>query len=365
MMSDEHDELVEEQEVAAEAKEVAVEPEKIADMDLNTATEEELSQLPGIGPVLAARIVNYRLEVHPFEEPVEITAVPGISETIYGRIADRLQVSPMEVAEVEDEPEPDLPVAEAEEPPAPEPEPPDIHDLPEPEPEPEAIRVEEIPTPRPIPLPPAAQGVGWGRVLLIGLASAIAGAILALLTLLIINGTLNFRTATVKALRVETVRLGEEIGRLDGNMGELYRRLEVLQELSDRMNENQIQIRELHEGLSAVRGEMEAMAQALGGVRQEFTNLREDLDGMGGLVSIQGRRLDEVEQRLNILGKELEEISGAAQRFDAFLGGLRHLLNESMGPPTPTPWMTPTPTPWKTPTPALMVTVIPMATPTP
>ena len=67
--------------------------------------------------------------------------------------------------------------------------------------------------------------------------------------------------------------------------------------------------------------------------------------------------LDEAEQRLNVLGKQIDEISGAAKRFDAFLGGLRHLLNENLGPPTPTPW--------KTPTPAAMVTVIPLATPTP
>ena len=352
-MSEERDELMEEQ-------------EKLPDIDLNTATAKELSQLPGIGPVLAARIVNYRVEVRPFEEPIEITAVPGISETIYTRIADRLSVGPEEEieveleaeVEVEAEPEPELEV-ELE----PEPEPADVEELPPAEPEPEPIRVEEIPTPRPIPAPPADRGVGWGPLLITGLVSAAAGAILALLALLLINGALDFRTETVKALRVETIRLGEEISRLDADMGQQQRRLEALQGLSGQVEETQATVRQLHENLSAARAEMESMAQAMGAIRQEFTNLREDLDGMAGLMSILGRRVDEAEHRLDLFTRDLEEISGMVRRFDAFLEGLRHLLNESMGPFTPTPWATPTP--WKTPAPEPMVTVIPLATPTP
>jgi competence ComEA-like helix-hairpin-helix protein len=357
MMSEEHDELIEKQEEL---------PEPVSDIDLNTATVKELSQLPGIGPVLAARIVNYRVEVRPFQEPMEITAVPGIAEKIYTGIADRLTVGPEEEieaeVEVEAEPEAELEIeveVEAE----PEPEPADVEELPPAEPEP--IRVEEIPTPRPIPAPRAARGVGGGLLLVIGLASAVAGAILALLALLLINGTLDFRTETVKELRVETIRLGEEISRLDADMGQQQRRLEALQGLSGQVEETQATVGQLHENLSAARAEMESMAQAMGAIRQEFTNLREDLDGMAGLMSILGRRMDETEHRLDLLSRDLEEISGTVGRFDAFLEGLRHLLNESMGPFTPTPWKTPTPTPWKTPTPESMVTVIPLATPTP
>jgi competence protein ComEA len=353
MMSEEHDELMEEQ-------------EELPIIDLNTATVEELSQLPGIGPVLAARIVNYRVEVRPFQEPMEITAVPGIAEKIYTGIADRLTVGPEEEieaeVEVEAEPEAELEIeveVEAE----PEPEPADVEELPPAEPEPEPIRVEEIPTPRPIPAPRAARGASWGFLLVTGLASAVAGAILALLALLLINGTLDFRTETVKELRVETIRLGEEISRLDADMGQQQRRLETLQGLSGQVEETQATVGQLHENLSAARAEMESMAQAMGAIRQEFTNLREDLDGMAGLMSILGRRVDEAEHRLDLLSRDLEEISGTVRRFDAFLEGLRHLLNESMGPFTPTPWATPTP--WKTPAPEPMVTVIPLATPTP
>jgi len=61
-------------------------------VNLNTATVEELTQLPGIGPAVAERIITYRDTVHPFEEPVEITTVPGVSEKMYHAIADQLTV---------------------------------------------------------------------------------------------------------------------------------------------------------------------------------------------------------------------------------------------------------------------------------
>lgn len=45
---------------------------------LNEAPEERLAELPGIGPVLAGRIVAYREQVGPFRRLEEITAVKGI-----------------------------------------------------------------------------------------------------------------------------------------------------------------------------------------------------------------------------------------------------------------------------------------------
>ena len=105
----EHDELTEDQKTAPEA-------EQVAKIDLNTATVDELRQLPGIGPTLAARIVNYREEIRPFEEPVEITAVQGISESMYDNIAARLIVSSAVTIEIEAEPEVALEDEEPQEP---------------------------------------------------------------------------------------------------------------------------------------------------------------------------------------------------------------------------------------------------------
>jgi len=63
-------------------------------INLNSATAEELTQLPGIGPTLAGRIITYRETVHPFEEPAQITAVSGIGERTYNQMADELAVGP-------------------------------------------------------------------------------------------------------------------------------------------------------------------------------------------------------------------------------------------------------------------------------
>ena len=49
-------------------------------IELNTATEAELCLLPGIGPALAKRILEYR-DVHGgFCSAGELTAVPGIGD---------------------------------------------------------------------------------------------------------------------------------------------------------------------------------------------------------------------------------------------------------------------------------------------
>jgi len=61
-------------------------------IDVNTATAEELKRVPGIGQVLAKRIVSYRDETGPFVEPSQITAVSGIGENTYRSIAEHLWV---------------------------------------------------------------------------------------------------------------------------------------------------------------------------------------------------------------------------------------------------------------------------------
>lgn len=47
-------------------------------LSLSSATVDELDELPGIGPVTAQRIVDYRSEHGPFGSVDDLDAVPGI-----------------------------------------------------------------------------------------------------------------------------------------------------------------------------------------------------------------------------------------------------------------------------------------------
>lgn len=49
-------------------------------LNLNTATAEELTALPGIGPEKAAAIVAYRTEHGPFASLADVAAVKGVSQ---------------------------------------------------------------------------------------------------------------------------------------------------------------------------------------------------------------------------------------------------------------------------------------------
>ncbi|MBR6311405.1 MAG: ComEA family DNA-binding protein [Oscillospiraceae bacterium] len=61
-------------------------------VSLNTADEEELTRLDGIGPGLAGRIIEYREEHGPFLHVSDIMNVPGIGEGIYSKIKDSVTV---------------------------------------------------------------------------------------------------------------------------------------------------------------------------------------------------------------------------------------------------------------------------------
>lgn len=68
-------------------------PDEAELIDLNTATLEELETLPGIGPTLAQRIIDYRDENGPFYDIEEITFVDGIGDETFERIKDLITVS--------------------------------------------------------------------------------------------------------------------------------------------------------------------------------------------------------------------------------------------------------------------------------
>jgi competence ComEA-like helix-hairpin-helix protein len=70
-----------------------------ATVDLNQAGLAELDALPGIGPVLAGRILQHRNAHGPFREPEDLLAVPGIGPRLYERLRPRIRVGARPSAE--------------------------------------------------------------------------------------------------------------------------------------------------------------------------------------------------------------------------------------------------------------------------
>jgi competence protein ComEA len=61
-------------------------------LDLNTADESALEELPGIGPVLAGRIVAWRQQHGRFSSVDELVEVAGIGPAILAQIRDLVRV---------------------------------------------------------------------------------------------------------------------------------------------------------------------------------------------------------------------------------------------------------------------------------
>ena len=65
----------------------AKETPELGRIDVNTATEKELRSVPGIGPVMAARIIAAR----PFRSADDLKKVNGIGDKNYAKIRPYFQ----------------------------------------------------------------------------------------------------------------------------------------------------------------------------------------------------------------------------------------------------------------------------------
>lgn len=61
-------------------------------VNINTATQTELEELPGIGPSIASRIVEYREQNGKFKTVEDIKNVTGIGENKFEKIKDYIRV---------------------------------------------------------------------------------------------------------------------------------------------------------------------------------------------------------------------------------------------------------------------------------
>ncbi len=60
----------------------------IGKININTATLEDLDTLPGIGPAIAQRILDYRNQNGPFKRLEDLKKVRGIGDVIFANIRD-------------------------------------------------------------------------------------------------------------------------------------------------------------------------------------------------------------------------------------------------------------------------------------
>lgn len=61
-------------------------------VNINTATQEELDTLPGIGPSIASKIIDYREQNGKFNSIEEIKEVSGIGDAKYEKIKDSITI---------------------------------------------------------------------------------------------------------------------------------------------------------------------------------------------------------------------------------------------------------------------------------
>ena len=78
---------------AAQLSPDALGVESALPLNINTASASELEKLPGIGKVIAERIVTYRTEYGPFRRAEHLMMVRGISDRKFRAILSMIAVN--------------------------------------------------------------------------------------------------------------------------------------------------------------------------------------------------------------------------------------------------------------------------------
>jgi competence protein ComEA len=83
-----------EQKTPPPAKPAATVPTPASPVNLNTATAADLEKLPGIGPAMATRILEYRQKNGGFKKVEELMNIQGIGEKSFLKLKALVAIAP-------------------------------------------------------------------------------------------------------------------------------------------------------------------------------------------------------------------------------------------------------------------------------
>lgn len=242
----------------------------ISVLNPNTADDEELRQLPGVGPQLAGRIVEGR----PYQSAEDLRQVPGVGESVLENIKPFLtfeaQVSDR-VKDRESDEKGSEPVSKSR--------------------KPDQAPAEE----RKYPLvltESRSERKGIWALLAVGAASVLCSVTLTLSVLAGINGTLDFgRHAALQETRTELIQIRSQFEAAQVELDALRGRAEALEGVSGKMVEVEAQVgalqQQIDETLAAVDAMQTELTVALEETRaqaERVDRFQAFLDGLSRLI---------------------------------------------------------------------------------
>ncbi|GMR10469.1 MAG: hypothetical protein BMS9Abin28_1290 [Anaerolineae bacterium] len=247
----------------------------------NSADEQELRQLPGVGPQLAGRIIAGR----PYQSLEDLRQVPGLGDSLLEAIEPFLTFEPQAPAGPErrapEEKDDEAPVeAEPRSPPS----------------DRTAAKEQKYPI---VLSESRPQGTGVWALLAVGAASVVCSVTLTLAALAGINGTLDFsRSSALQETRSELLQVRSQLEAVQVELEALRGRAEALEGMSGRMAE--------------VEGQAAALEQQIG----------ETLEAV-----------DEIQTELTVALEETRSQAERVIRFQTFLDGLSRLVGQAITEP--------------------------------